>query len=83
MKITDSLFEAGFKCLTRCFFLSLGEHEAGNAYADWVRIKRDSYRREGIKGLTERAEYKECISGLPGKLTQESIAGKFLIQNEF
>jgi len=72
MKITGSLFEAGLKCLTRCFFLSLGEHGAGNAYADWVRIKRDSYRREGIKGLTERAEYKECISGLPGKLTQES-----------
>jgi predicted RecB family nuclease len=72
MKITGSLFEAGLKCLTRCFFLSLGEHGAGNAYADWVTTKRDSYRREGIKGLTERAEYKECISDLPGKLTQES-----------
>jgi predicted RecB family nuclease len=79
MKITGSLFEAGLKCLTRCFFLSLGEHGAGNAYADWVRLKTDTYRREGIKALTERAEYKECISGLPGKLTQETAVWRIAV----
>jgi predicted RecB family nuclease len=82
MKITGSLFKAGLKCLTKCLLLSMGEEGAGNAYADWVRIKTDSYRKEGIKGLTERAECKECISGLPGKLTQASavwrIAGDVL-----
>ena len=31
IKITVSLFEAGLKCLTKCFLLSLGESGSGNA----------------------------------------------------
>ena len=68
MKITVSLFEAGLKCLTKCFLLSLDEQGTGNAYADWVRIKTDSYRREGIKGLMARAAHDECISVRSGRV---------------
>jgi hypothetical protein len=35
MKITTSLFEAGIKCLTKCFLRSIGKQGVGNAYADW------------------------------------------------
>jgi len=64
MKITTCLFEAGIKCLTKCFLRSIGEQGAGNAYADWVKTKSDSYRRAGIKRLIAGAVYDECISGL-------------------
>jgi predicted RecB family nuclease len=36
----------------------------GNAYADWVKTKSDSYHRAGIKRLIAGALYDECISGL-------------------
>lgn len=79
MKITVSLFEAGLKCLTKCFLLSLGEQGTGNAYADWVRIKTDSYRREGIKGLMARAAHDECISGLPGTINLKSAEWRMAV----
>jgi hypothetical protein len=55
MKITAPIFEAGLKCLTKCFLLSMGEHGQGNAYTDWLRTKSDSYRRAGIKRLVAQA----------------------------
>ena len=66
MKITTSLFEAGIKCLTKCFLRSIGEQGTGNAYADWVRTNSDSYRREGTKRLIARSACNECINGLSG-----------------
>ncbi len=64
MKITTSLFEAGIKCLTKCFLRSIGEQGAGNAYADWVKTKSDAYRRAAIKRLISGVACGECISGL-------------------
>ncbi len=64
MRITASLFEAGIKCLTKCFLRSIGEQGVGNAYADWVKTKSDSYHRAGIKRLIAGAVHDECISGL-------------------
>jgi len=49
--ITSHLFEAYLKCPTKCFLRSHGEAGTGNAYADWVRIQSESYRRNGIKCL--------------------------------
>lgn len=63
MKITSSLFEAGFKCITKCFLRSLGETGIGNAYADWVRTQAESYRYAGMKGLMAGAANDECIIG--------------------
>lgn len=66
MKITSSIFDAGLKCLTKCFFRSLGEAATGNVYAEWVRTKSTSYHREGIKRIMAPAAHGECIRGLSG-----------------
>jgi len=49
--ITSHLFEAYLKCPTKCFLRSRGEAGTGNAYADWVRIQNESYRKRGIQRL--------------------------------
>ncbi len=66
MKITTPLFEAGLKCITKCFLRSLGETGTGNAYADWVRTQAESYHNEGMKGLMAGAAGDEFIIGSPG-----------------
>ena len=66
MKITTPLFEAGLKCITKCFLRSLGETGTGNAYADWVRTQAESYRNAGTNGLMAGAADDECIIGSPG-----------------
>ena len=66
MKITTPLFEAGLKCITKCFLRSLGETGTGNAYADWVRTQAESYRNAGMKDLLAGATDDECIIGSPG-----------------
>ena len=66
MKITNSLFEASLKCLTKCFLRSLSETGTGNAYADWVRTQSESYRTAGMKGLMAGAADDECIIGSLG-----------------
>lgn len=66
MKITTPLFEAGLKCLTKCFLRSLGETGTGNAYADWVQTQAESYRNAGMKGLMAGAADDEWIIGSPG-----------------
>ena len=66
MKITTPLFEAGLKCITKCFLRSLGETGTGNAYADWVRTQAESYRNAGMKDLMAGAADDEYIIGSPG-----------------
>ena len=66
MKITAPLFDAGLKCITRCFLRSLGETGTGNAYADWVRTQAESYHNAGTNGLMAGAADDECIIGSPG-----------------
>jgi predicted RecB family nuclease len=65
MKITTPLFEAGLKCITKCFLRSLGETGTGNAYADWVRTQAESYRNAGMKDLLAGAADDEYIIGSP------------------
>ncbi len=64
--ITTSLFDAGLKCMTKCFLRSRGEPRAGNAYADWVMDQSESYRKEGIKRLIAGATQDDCIIDSPG-----------------
>ena len=52
-KISISLFEAGLKCMTKCFLRSQGETGSGNPYADWVRTQAESYQEKGIKCFIE------------------------------
>ena len=60
MHITSALFEAYLKCPTKCFLRSQGEQGTDNAYAEWVRMKRESYRRDGIQRLREGTPREEC-----------------------
>lgn len=82
MIITAFLFEAGLKCLTKCFLRSVGELEAGNAYADWVRTKSDSYRGAGIKRLMAQAACDECISGLSGTGKLKTVEWRLAVDIE-
>jgi hypothetical protein len=79
MKITASLFDAGLKCLTKCFLRSLGEAGTGNAYAEWVRTKSVSYHREGIKRLMARAAHGECIRDLSGTGKLKTVEWRFAV----
>jgi hypothetical protein len=65
-KITTSLFDAGLKCMTKCFLRSQGETRAGNAYANWVMDQMESYREGGIRSLTAGATQDDCIIDSPG-----------------
>ena len=66
MKITTPLFEAGLKCITKCFLRSLGETGTGNTYADWVRTQTESYRNAGMKDLMAGSADDQSIIGLTG-----------------
>jgi hypothetical protein len=63
MAITTDLVEAFVKCPTKCFFRSLGETGAGNAYADWVCAQNRDYQREGIRHLKVAVAGDECVTG--------------------
>jgi hypothetical protein len=52
MKITASLFEAFLKCPTKCYLRSVGETGSGNAYADWVKTRNESYHADGTRRLS-------------------------------
>ncbi|MBU1208633.1 MAG: TM0106 family RecB-like putative nuclease [Proteobacteria bacterium] len=51
-KISASLFEAGLKCMTKCFLRLQGETGSGNPYADWLMTQAESYRKIGIRCFT-------------------------------
>jgi predicted RecB family nuclease len=65
MHITSALFEAYLKCPTKCFLRSQGKQGTDNAYAEWVRMKRESYRRDGLQHLREGTSREECTVCLP------------------
>jgi hypothetical protein len=52
MTITADVFEAFLKCPTKGYLRSRGEVGTGDAYADWLRIQNESWRREALKCLT-------------------------------
>src|SRR5882724_7202552 len=51
MNITARLFEAFLKCPTKCYLRSLGEVEAGNAYATWLQTQTESYHAAEVERL--------------------------------
>ncbi len=61
MQITSGLFDAYLKCPTKCFLRSKGEQGVGNAYAEWVQTRDESYRNDGIRCLQERMAQDECV----------------------
>jgi len=67
MLITFALFEAYLKCPTKCLLRSQGEQGAENAYAEWIRMKGESYRRDGVQRLREgtpREARTDCLSSI-------------------
>jgi predicted RecB family nuclease len=60
MTITPFLFEAFLKCPTKCWLRFTGEPPSGNAYAEWVQIKNESYRADAAKRLIANAPADEC-----------------------
>jgi len=79
MKINASLFDAGLKCLTKCFLRSIGEVDTRNAYAEWVRTESATYHREGINRLMARAAQNECVRGLPETENLKTAEWRFAI----
>jgi predicted RecB family nuclease len=79
MRITACLFEAGIKCLTKCFLRSIGEQGAENVYADWFKTKSDSYHRAGIKRLIAGAVHDECIRVFSGKENLKTAEWRFAL----
>ena len=63
VKITASLFEAGLKCLTKCFLLSRGERGSDNGYAHWVQSHNEFYQDKTIRRLTAGTESVEYATG--------------------
>lgn len=63
IKITASLFEAGLKCLTKCFLLSRGERGSDSRYAHWVQSHNESYRARAIQRLRAGRGSVECATG--------------------
>ncbi len=70
-KITAFLFEAGLKCMTKCFFRSQGESWE-NTYVDWVMNQNESYRKEGAKRMIAATTQDDYIndSSRAGKLKE-------------
>ena len=66
MKITTPLFEAGLKCITKCFLLITRRNGDGERLCDWVRTQAESYRNTGMNDLMAGAADDECIIGSPG-----------------
>ena len=65
MLITFALFEAYLKCPTKCLLRSQGEQGAENAYAEWIRMKGESYRGNGVQRRREGMPREECTDRLP------------------
>lgn len=64
--VTTSLFDAGLKCMTKCFLRSQGRARSGIVYPDWVMGQIESYRKEGVKRLIAAATQNNCVIDSPG-----------------
>jgi len=66
MRITSPLFDAFLKCATKCHLRSLGEIGSGNEFAEWVRVRDESYRHEAARGLQEAVseDHVHLLAGL-------------------
>jgi predicted RecB family nuclease len=60
MKITASLFQAHFKCPTKCWLRFTGEVVTGNDYAEWLESQNESYRNAAIERLRAEVPEGDC-----------------------
>jgi len=51
MTITPHLFSAFLSCPTKCWLLATSEPPSGNAFADWVNSKNETYRTAALEKL--------------------------------
>jgi predicted RecB family nuclease len=65
MRITSPVFDAFLKCATKGHLRSLGEIGSGNEYAEWVRVRDESYQREAARGLQEGVPETERVVAPP------------------
>ena len=65
MRITPPIFDAFLKCATKCHLRLLGEIGSGNEYAEWVRVRDESYQREAARGLQEAVLETERVVAPP------------------
>jgi len=81
MTFTSELFEAFLKCRTKCYLRLLGEATSGNAYADWVRVQMESYRRKAVQRLQEGVREAELVVTPPA--TENLNAAKWRLAVDF
>src|SRR3990172_248435 len=83
MKITPGVFEAYLKCPTKCWLRATGELSAGNAYAEWVKAKNDSYRTTETERLFASSPSDEVVRS-PGmetvKVAKWRLASSLAVQ---
>jgi predicted RecB family nuclease len=53
MIVSSPLFEAYLECDTKCWLRARAEPGTGNIYAEWVRLKNETYYEDGRKRLLE------------------------------
>ena len=51
MIVSSPLFEAYLECDTKCWLRARAEPSAGNTYAEWARLKNETYYEDGCKRL--------------------------------
>jgi predicted RecB family nuclease len=51
MIVSSPLFEAYLECHTKCWLSARAEPGTGNIYAEWLRLKNESYYEDGRKRL--------------------------------
>jgi hypothetical protein len=51
MIVSSPLFEAYLECDTKCWLRARAEPGTGNIYAEWVRLKNETYYEDGRKRL--------------------------------
>ena len=51
MIVSSPLFEAYLECDTKCWLRARAEPSAGNTYAEWARLKNETYYEDGYKRL--------------------------------
>lgn len=60
MTITLRLFEAYLQCPMKCWLKSINESSTGNAYAEWVETRTESYLADGMNRLRSGALVPGC-----------------------
>ena len=51
MIVSSQLFEAYLECDTKCWLRAHAEPSTGNNYAEWARLKNETYYEDGRKRL--------------------------------